>query len=174
MSERAMPMALVKSNPIKDGFARYEWKKQQERCACCWRAVWRTYSREWVWYEVHHLIKPGRSDEPCNWLFLCNRCHLLAEGNPRVPDDNGGYWPVLTLGHCLWFKREANHDEWNPQRLEALLHRKLPAPHKPPDVLFKERRDPNEFSNYILDSSTEFGKMTVLPQFVAVFWGANQ
>jgi len=34
--------------------------------------------------QTHHIIKPGRSDEPCNLLRVCERCHRICL--PWSPD----------------------------------------------------------------------------------------
>lgn len=74
--------------------------------------------------STHHLVKPGRSDEPCNLLRLCHRCHERAEG-VRVATPERVLPPVLP-GVWLNVKRLREPADWDPARLEQLLGHALP------------------------------------------------
>ena len=65
--------------PIRNEKARKAWAKTKGKCQACWKS-WREAEHEVMNLTVHHLIKSHRSDEPCNFLLLCCRCHGLAEG----------------------------------------------------------------------------------------------
>jgi hypothetical protein len=96
--------------------------------------------------QTHHIIKPGRSDEPCNLFRVCEQCHRIIEGE-RVPDNKGGYFPKLTLAHVLHCKRELDPHEYDPDRLTVLWrHRErkdgfdpLPRPQSLPEAFLEER-----------------------------------
>ena len=96
--------------------------------------------------QTHHIIKPGRSDEPCNLLRVCEQCHRIVEGE-RVPHDKGGHYPKLTLAHVLHCKREHDPHEYDLDRLTVLWrHRKrkdgfdpLPTPQALPETFMEKR-----------------------------------
>ena len=132
-----------KSHAVRDPELRSSWRQEQSRCACCWRP----YYQNGAWIECHHIVKPGRSDELCNFLGLCAgfvegpRCHELAEGM-RIRRDDGELWPTLSLANCLWLKRESDPENFDPARLEQLLHKFLPEPERPSELFFQCRHDP--------------------------------
>ena len=85
----------------------------------------------------HHIIKFGRTSEPCCLLRACGRCHDLFEG--RQVRLDGILLPKLTLGVALTLKQMATPDEWNPTRLQELYGQTLPEREPIPDWLLKER-----------------------------------
>ncbi len=96
--------------------------------------------------QTHHIIKAGRSDEPCNLLRVCERCHRIIEGE-SVPDENGGHWPQLALAHVLCCKQEHDPQEYDADRLTVLWRNRprtanfdpLPLPETPPEAYISER-----------------------------------
>lgn len=125
----------MKSRPIKSPELLREFALEHWRCACCWRKSGYTIATR---LETHHLVKPGRSDERCNLLRLCNRCHRLAEGE-RIRGADGELLPTLRLEHCLWLKRESDRRHWRPSRLAVLRRRALPQRVEPAAELLAER-----------------------------------
>lgn len=116
---------FTKANVITDPAARERWKMagdHGDRCQVC-HAPWNRSG--WRGLAVHHIIRGsnGRDDEPCNFLLLCadhhDACH---DGQVRIAD--GKLWPAITLAMVLWVKSQT--EEWNPERLEELYHRRLP------------------------------------------------
>ena len=124
-----------KACPVTDVAFRNRWKAGQEQCCqVCWitqAGMWRPDYTFRHWFEVHHLIggANGRSDEACNLLLTCNRCHNGAAHN------YGGEWNLLRE-HLLWVKMQT--PEWNPERLWELAHREY-EPVELPDVYLRER-----------------------------------
>jgi hypothetical protein len=113
---------------------------EHDRCAACGIPGLNALSDRWPpGLQTHHIIKPGRSDEPCNLLRLCERCHRLAEGE-RVPRGRALYWPTLPLAVCLALKLAADPEEWNPERLAVLAHRTLPELAPIPAAFLEERQ----------------------------------
>ena len=119
-----------RSHPIRNSQIRREWARRQlPYCMACGRTSGK-WSGEWLVMTTHHIIKPGRADEPCNLIRLCwFPCHELAEG--KLVRREGRLFPPLTLAHVLWLKKRANHSEWDPERLRELLHENLPEPEEP-------------------------------------------
>lgn len=125
---------LKKSHAVHDKEAVWRWSREHDTCACCHAYV----GMIGTILETHHIIKAGRSDEPCNLLRLCRFCHKLAEGE-KVPHPSGGHWPNLSLAMCLKLKMEADPHEWKPERLAELRHSNLPDLKPLPELLVKER-----------------------------------
>lgn len=125
-------MAFEKSHPITDTVARYAWAMERNCCAVCHVPAGKS---DWRGLSVHHLIHGAgnRSDEPCNLLLLCGRCHDQHHA--------GGHkgWPDLTLGMLLKVKRETDFPEWDAKRLKELYHRELPPLEALPKEYRKER-----------------------------------
>lgn len=96
------------------------WSKEQTFCVSC------GFTLD---LETHHIVKQGRSEEPCNWLRLCRVCHQLAEN--YVVHRDGMRLPNLSLAHCLWLKRKWNPEEYDFDRLQELRGRFLPEPEEP-------------------------------------------
>ena len=90
---------------------------------------------------VHHIVKPGRSDEPTNFLLLCMRCHALSDDGMTYRDAGGEISPRLTLGVALAIKREADPGEFDAARLAALFGRALPAEAQLPEYDARLRED---------------------------------
>ena len=128
--EGVKDLRFDRAHPFRDSKARLEWARRQLPCCMgCGRTEGK-WSGEWLVMSTHHIIKPGRADEPCNLIRLCwFPCHELAEGK-RVRSE-GRLFPPLTLAHILWLKKRANPSEWNPERLRELLHENLPEPEEP-------------------------------------------
>jgi hypothetical protein len=69
---------------------------------------------------THHIIGgSGRSDEACNLLCLCVRCHWAAEITTPMRLDGVLYEP-LSEGVCLSLKQLTAPGEHNPDRLARL------------------------------------------------------
>ncbi len=66
---------------------------------------------------IHHCVRLGRSDDLCNLLRLCQRCH------DRV---HGGTKDWLTLPIQLSLKKLRDPAHWNPARLRELFLKNLP------------------------------------------------
>lgn len=109
--------------PVKDEDARKRYGLEHTRCECCGIA-WEVGRKRdgGVGASVHHIIRFGRSDEECNLLLLCARCHGLIHDDEIVVD--GKRLPKITLGMTLWIKRERG--PWNTERLTALYGQTLP------------------------------------------------
>lgn len=142
MKRNYHPLAYDKAHPVKDVASREAWAAEHEVCACC---DWTPWQRKRLSFDdckfalqVHHIIKQGRSDDECNLLRLCNRCHDLAE-YMHIRQESGVLFPKLTLGMCLWLKKESDPEHWNPERLEQLYHKRLPDLEPVPEVFIRER-----------------------------------
>ncbi len=137
----------LKSRPVKDPALRRQWSRRHDCCQVCGihkrNARWQALTRG---LQTHHIIKPGRSDEPCNLMRLCARCHRIVEGE-RVPDAMGGHYPQLTLAHVLYCKREHDPGEYDRDRLTVLWRQRervngfdpLPRPRPLPAIFAQER-----------------------------------
>ncbi|MEI8376577.1 MAG: hypothetical protein WCJ35_27485 [Planctomycetota bacterium] len=143
---RPKPTGYAKSHPVKDQEAFRQWAERHDCCHVCGIDE---HKARWVYItglQTHHIIKAGRSDEPCNLLRVCERCHRIIEGE-SVADENGGYWPHLTLAHVLNCKQENDPQEYDPDRLTVLWRNRertvdfdpLPPPEPLPDVYIAER-----------------------------------
>jgi len=130
-----MNSRLTKSHPVRDTPRRIQWAAEHDACAACWAYI----GMFGVLLETHHIVKCGRSDEPCNLLRLCRRCHKLAE-RERIRGDDGKLLPHLTLGVCLTLKRESDIEHWSPARLTELRHSELPIMEPVPEFFLRERQ----------------------------------
>ncbi len=123
---------FIKAHPKKNKAFRLRWAAEQEqRCQVCFAticAMWLSPDHARAEFHVHHLIV-GRSDEACNFLLLCHRCHI---GGTHNYDKK---WN-LTRENLLWVKSQM--PEWNPERLWALAH-KVYEPVELPAVYLAER-----------------------------------
>jgi hypothetical protein len=138
----------VKSNPVRDIFARIAWARGHDRCQVCWtpREMLASADIYPQRLEVHHIVKAGRSDEPTNLLMVCSRCHRVIEGE-RVPSGGKGYWPRLGLCNILWVKSTASQEEYDRDRLTLLLRNRertaiydpLPCEKELPEPYLAER-----------------------------------
>lgn len=105
---------------IRDMVARAKWAGNHQECQFC-GTTWNL--------QTHHIIggvSGGRSDEPCNFLRVCEFHHDRCEGKIRVI-RGVRYFPI-PLSQQLWVKRECDSEEWNPTRLAQLNHAELPEP----------------------------------------------
>lgn len=136
----------IKSCPVKNRKVVGRWAATHDYCQVCLISERAARWRRLTGLQTHHIIKPGRSDEPCNLLRVCERCHRIIEGE-RVPDRKAGHFPKLTLAHVLHCKRELDPHEYDPDRLTVLWrHRErkdgfdpLPRPQSLPEAFIKER-----------------------------------
>lgn len=124
---------------IKCPLSLAQFAAAQTRCACCHlprrQAV---YRRNGLDLQIHHLVKRGRSDERCNLLRLCERCHRLAE--LEQVREAGQLLPKLWFGVCLTLKQESDSAYWKPERLLELYPRQtLPELAPVPEVFLQER-----------------------------------
>ena len=122
-------MIYEKANIITSPLERERWKMEGDhgdRCQVCRRP---TSAYQWRGFAIHHIIGGAnvRSDEPCNFLLVCARCHDMVYNGPGGHRDErtGEPLPIITLGHTLWIK--SHTDEWDEDRLTALYHQALPA-----------------------------------------------
>lgn len=93
----------MRSRPVRDVAARQTWALQHSHCQGCGLPGIEA-ARQVMGLTCHHIIKPGRSDEPCNFLLLCQRCHDLAELR-TIRDTQGRALPTLPWPVCLTLKR---------------------------------------------------------------------
>lgn len=137
--------AYVKRKPIRDIDRRYQWAmywiaNYGDCCMGCGKGPKEAGLRG---FSVHHIIKPGRSDEECNLLYLCGICHDLAEN--RFIRYNGVLLPRLTMGACLSIKKDRDPVHFNLERCIDLFGRAATALELEPipaiiDNEFKQRR----------------------------------
>ena len=77
--------------------------------------------------QLHHIIRFGRSDELCNLLALCWRCH-----------DWHHSYAKLSLAQVLSIKKLRDPANWDPERLKELYLKNLPTLEPIPSVLLAE------------------------------------
>ena len=135
-----------KAGVVTDPDARQRWKEEGDhgdRCQVCHRPWARA---GWLGVAVHHIIRGsnGRSDEPCNLLLVCGRCHAMIHDGGYYDEKTGLPLPTITLGMVLWVK--SHTDEWDEERLTALYHRNLPAWEILPAYYLAERTKWNRYS----------------------------
>ncbi len=143
---RQRPPGYVKSRPVKDPKAVRRWSDQHDFCQVCGIDDHKARWAHITGLQTHHIIKAGRSDEPCNLLRVCERCHRIIEGE-SVPDERGGHWPHLTLAHVLYCKQEHDPRQYDPDRLTVLWRNRkraldfdpLPPPESLPEAYIAER-----------------------------------
>jgi hypothetical protein len=121
---------------VKDPVFYKAWAWAHTYCYCC--GIRQNRGGPFRDLTTHHIVKPGRSDESCNLLRLCLRCHNLAEMQTIV--WNGHTLPTLPLGVCLTLKMARDPVDWNPTRLAQLYLQSLPDMLPVPDVLEQEYR----------------------------------
>jgi hypothetical protein len=113
---------MIVSSPVRDEEFRKAWSAQHPYCQACG-----LHAREaQVLYpqmplSVHHIIKPGRSDEACNLLKLCLRCHDLAE--LKAVRVKGTLLPKLPWPVCCSLKAIREAEAYDPVRLATLAKR---------------------------------------------------
>lgn len=133
--EYERPRFPPKTRPCKDEEAYKAWGAVRARCAACGKSG----RQAWPGLTTHHIVKPGRSHDPCNLLRLCGRCHDLAEVlDVRGPD--GELLPKLTMAICLTIKMRADPGEYDAGRLEELYGKRLPDPEPIPALFTFARR----------------------------------
>ena len=72
----------MKSRPVKDPEAVRQWADGHDCCQVCGIDE---HKARWVHItglQTHHIIKAGRSDEPCNLLRVCQRSIGLSKASP--------------------------------------------------------------------------------------------
>lgn len=115
--------------PVKDAVFYRAWALAHPFCQCCGvpeAAAPNAPGCGGISLSTHHIVKFKRSDEACNLLRLCQRCHDLAE--MRSVRVKGELLPLLYLSVVLTIKRVRDPDAWDPARLEILFGRPLPDP----------------------------------------------
>jgi hypothetical protein len=140
------PAGNARSRPVKDRELLRQWAARHDCCQVCGIDEHKARWVQITGLQTHHIIKAGRSDEPCNLLRVCERCHRIIEGE-SVPDEKGGHWPRLTLAHVLHSKREHDPQEYDADRLTVLWRKRertpgfdpLPRPEPLPEVYAAER-----------------------------------
>ncbi len=103
----------------------------------CWACGVPGHRALWPGLQIHHIVKPGRSDERANLSRLCNHCHCLAEGH-SIRNDAGILWPWITLPRCLWLKKRIDPRNYDRARLQELYGQSLPRATKVPIVFLRE------------------------------------
>jgi len=137
---------VARSYPVRDRERVRQWAAEHDSCQVCGIDE---HTARWVGItglQTHHIIKSGRSDEPCNLLRVCERCHRIIEGEP-VPDEGGAHWPRLTLAHVLHCKQELDPQQYDADRLTVLWRNRprtatfdpLPMPEPLPQAYLDER-----------------------------------
>lgn len=115
-----------------------EWNRAHTFCHCCGIPASVASRERWPGLSTHHIVKQGRSDEACNLIRLCQRCHDLAEGHSIRDTRTGELFPTLPLAVCLTIKRLREPDDYDEARLLRLRGRPLPDPIPLPDVFAEE------------------------------------
>lgn len=115
-----------KANVVTDPDARERWKVSGDHGNHCQVCHVPPQYAGMLAMAVHHIIRGtnGRSDEPCNFLLVCGRCHSMIHDGQYRDERTGELLPAITLGMVLWIK--SHTDEWAESRLRALYHRRLP------------------------------------------------
>ncbi len=117
---------FAKAGIVRSKRAVEKWKESGDhgdRCQVCHR----TWARSgWRGLSVHHIIhgSNGRSDEPCNMLLVCGRCHDMIHDGQYRDEVTKELLSAITLAMVLWIKSQTT--EWDGERLTALYHRRLP------------------------------------------------
>lgn len=110
-----------------------EWVAEHRCCAVCWWPESDGRRR----LEVHHIIGgAGRKHDVKNYLRLCDRCHgVLHSGKVN------GLFPDITSAILLSTKQECDPDNYEPEFLASLKHKKHLGyePEPVPDYYLKER-----------------------------------
>ena len=137
-----------KRNPIRDVEGRRAYALAVGHCQAC--GVGPT-GLDFRGLSVHHIAKPGRSDELCNLLVLCGTCHDLAEGHHvRVDPETAGLppgpkilLPLLPPSVCVTIKAKRDPENHNLPRLLELWGRFSLDPEPIPEAiedLYRKRR----------------------------------
>lgn len=113
------------------------WARDFPYCMACGIPAYRAEFERWPGLSTHHLVGgAARSDEDCNFLRLCQRCHDLTHGACVRVD--GVRLPKLTRGHLLWCKMHCDPVGFNLQRIAALLMRDEVSTEPIPDMIEQE------------------------------------
>ena len=114
---------MTNQNITTDIDVRGAWSLEHDRCQVC-HVPWERSG--WLGLATHHIIhgSNGRSDEPCNLLRTCSRCHDMIHDGQYRDEIMKELLPTITLGMVLWVK--SHTDEWDAERLTELYHRNLP------------------------------------------------
>lgn len=93
-----------------------EWVAEHRCCAVCW---WpESDGRRHL--EVHHIIGgAGRKHDVRNYARLCSRCHGIFHSGKI-----NGLLPDLDKRILLGIKQECDPDNYDPQFLASLKHKK--------------------------------------------------
>lgn len=130
-----MRRTYQRCKPIRDENARRQYRLQHLYCQCCGIRYMDAERRDGKPLCVHHLIRFRRSDEVCNMLVACLRCHMTFHGALRI---DGKEYPAMPLGVQLSLKCEHDAENWNPDRLAELYGHELPEFGDVPDVIADE------------------------------------
>jgi hypothetical protein len=136
---------MANRKKIKSRETLRNYRQLHDYCQACGIDSTRARYERWPGLEIHHLILgSGRSDEACNLLVLCNRCHQLCH-NLTIRQPDGTVMPSLGLPVYLRIKRHRDPNNFDPERLVELRGgESLPEmPQHIPEVIedeFRERR----------------------------------
>lgn len=110
--------------PVRDAKFRKAWSESNDRCQVCGKTDEESRrDNGGVGLETHHIIRFKRSDEACNLLRVCSKCHGLIHDSV-FRDSGGREIPHLTLGAIIAIK--ASHGEFDLARLQELYGQALP------------------------------------------------
>jgi hypothetical protein len=112
------------------------WAREHLFCQVCGASERQGKAVSGVVNSTHHVVRFRRSDERCNLLRCCSRCHSLCEGL-QIRQPNGTLYPTLPLAVVLTVKRAREPQDFDAARLEVLYGRRLPWP-KPLPWIFEE------------------------------------
>lgn len=129
-------MSKSKVGAVKDAKMYAEWNREHDRCMTCGRDEVEAARECWPGLTTHHIEKFKRSDERCNLIRLCTRCHNIAEGHLIL--EQGTRLPPLTMGVILWVKRRLEPADHCPERLTVLRGRPLPEEKPIPEFYLME------------------------------------
>jgi hypothetical protein len=114
----------------------WEWVQLHRSCAICW------------WPEsdgrrplhVHHICGgSARKHDIRNYARLCQRCHEVLEKGRLA-----GNYPNLDNSAVLWAKQESDPENYDPQYLAGIRHRKwLGYDAAAPDQWYLDERQTN-------------------------------
>jgi hypothetical protein len=123
---------------VKDPEFYAEWALSHDHCQACGIPAREAAFQRWPGLSTHHMVKFKRSDEACNLLRLCKRCHDLAEG--LTIRERGVLYPTLRLPVCLTLKLSREPGDFDAERLRVLYGRPLPDMQPVPEVIEAEFR----------------------------------
>ncbi len=132
-----------KSRPVKDKEVYDQYARDHYWCEFCGVSATQAPFKDdcgGVGLSRHHIIKPGRSDEPTNLIVACQRDHSLCEGLLIRDARTGLLFPKLTLGIVLSVKKLRSPLLFNFGRLQELYGCNLPDFEPVPQFLLDEWR----------------------------------